>query len=63
MEQMSDKLDAPPPVFESPKYLTRCKDCDKLSGLLESQQIQCTVFPWLCENHVFLRMSDTEMTK
>ncbi|KAM0990715.1 hypothetical protein ACFX2C_009192 [Malus domestica] len=40
-EQMSDKLDAPPPVFESPKYLTRCKDCDKLSGLLESQQIQC----------------------
>ncbi|CAL8169115.1 unnamed protein product [Prunus armeniaca] len=57
LEEMSEKLDSPPPVFESPKYFTPYEDFDELSDKLDYPPIDYTDFPWISEDCDFKLMS------
>lgn len=57
LEEMSEKLDSPPPVFESPKYYTPNEDFDELSDKLDYPPIDYTDFPWISEDCDFKLMS------
>ncbi|CAB4286473.1 unnamed protein product [Prunus armeniaca] len=57
LEEMSENLDPPPPVFESPKYYTAYEDFDELSDKFDYPPIDYTDFPWISEDCDFKLMS------